>query len=685
MRAAAAQRVPTKWAGGLSAPKPECDVQEREHRSVTEDMLLSEGAQEPSFAPWRPVALGLGIVLIINVADTFITNVVGSSLLTLEHFPIILMMLYLPVIFLLNPFVRLLRGRALTTPELVASMVIGFLGAAIPAVIRDVMRYITSPFYFASGENQWAEYVLPYLPHWAIVGADSPDAREARMFYEGLRPGETIPWAAWFVPLVWWTAFIGVILFACVAMAVVLRRQWDEYERLPFPMPEVVVSLARGCEPAAGRRAFPSLLTNRVFLIGVAVPFAVIMWNGVGYFYSTWPTLGLMEYGQVGITRDFPDLYYKFDFYVIGFAYFTSTEILLSIWVFHILAILQIGITQRLGAATNADAGQYYQCMGALACFVFWGLWMARRHLLEVCRKAFAAAPEVDDSQELLSYRVAVWGLLLSLLFLLGWLHAGGMEYYQAALFLLSSLILYLGLAKVIAMSGLVSLRAPMDSTWLVLDFLGSGRFTPRNLAGFSLMQTMRAMNKAFAMPSASNAARLSDFFRRGKRTIGWAVVGFAVLGLVVCLVSWAYMGYTTGAQNWEGGNFWGQWAFNKITSVQKTPTPVQQEPLTFWSIGFLVMGLLSLVRYRVAWWPFHPVGFAIAWNWPIRASAFAVFLTWAAKMVILRVGGIDLYRRLRPFFLGMLVGYTLGITVSFLIDLVFFFGQGHSIHWPPM
>ena len=66
-------------------------------------------------------------------------------------------------------------------------------------------------------------------------------------------------------------------------------------------------------------------------------------------------------------------------------------------------------------------------------------------------------------------------------------------------------------------------------------------------------------------------------------------------------------------------------------------------------------------------------------------ASAFAVFLTWAVKVVILRIGGINLYRRCRPFFLGMLVGYTLGITVSFLIDLAFFFGQGHSVHWPPM
>ena len=653
---------------------------------MSQEMVPEDvGHGGPSFSPLRVLAVGLTLVLIINISDTFITNVVGSSLLSLELFPMILMMLYVPLIFLVNPLTRALGGRGLSTQELVAVMVMGLMGSAIPSIIRDVMRYITSPFYFASAENQWTDYVLPYLPHWAVVGADSVEAYEARMFYEGLRPGETIPWAGWAVALIWWSAFIGVILFACVAIAVILRRQWDEHERLPFPMPEVVASLARGSEPVPGVRALPRLLVSRLFLIGAAVPFSVIMWNCIPYFWPNWPAFNLTEYGRVGITRDFPDLYYKIDFYVIGFAYFTSTEFLLSIWFFHILAILQIGITQRLGAATNADLGQYYQCMGALAFFVLWGLWMARRHLAQVFRKAFSYAPDVDDSQELLSYPVAVWGLLIAFVFLMGWLRSAGMEYYQAALFLLSSVIVYLGLAKVIAMTGLVSLRSPTDSTWLIPDFLGSQRFTPHNLAGFSLMQGMRAMNKGGFMPSASNAARLSDFFTRGKRAVGWGVAIFGIVGIVACLVCWAYLGNETGAQNWEGGDYWGYWAYNKITTLQKNLPGVQWEGFRYWGTGVVVMGLLTALRYRVAWWPFHPVGFAIGWNWPIRASAFAVFLTWAVKMVILRVGGINLYRRCRPFFLGMLVGYTLGITVSFLIDLLFFFGQGHSIHWPPM
>lgn len=204
------------------------------------------------FSVPRVLAVGLLLVLTINFSDTFITNVVGSSLLSLEHFPMILMMLYVPLVLAVNPALRWMRLRALSAQESTAVMAIGIMGSSIPSLVRSAISYITSPFYFASAENQWPDYVLPHLPKWAVVGAESAEAHEAQMFYEGLRSGETVPWAGWFVQLVWWTAFIGVVLFACVAIAVLLRRQWDEHERLPFPMPEVVASLAEGAEPVPG-------------------------------------------------------------------------------------------------------------------------------------------------------------------------------------------------------------------------------------------------------------------------------------------------------------------------------------------------------------------------------------------------------------------------------------------------
>jgi hypothetical protein len=56
--------------------------------------------------------------------------------------------------------------------------------------------------------------------------------------------------------------------------------------------------------------------------------------------------------------------------------------------------------------------------------------------------------------------------------------------------------------------------------------------------------------------------------------------------------------------------------------------------------------------------WPFHPTGFALAhaflamtWVW------FPMLMGWAAKAIILRYGGMKLYRAWIPFFLGLLLG----------------------------
>jgi hypothetical protein len=38
-------------------------------------------------------------------------------------------------------------------------------------------------------------------------------------------------------------------------------------------------------------------------------------------------------------------------------------------------------------------------------------------------------------------------------------------------------------------------------------------------------------------------------------------------------------------------------------------------------------------------------------------------------KSVILRYGGITLYRQTRPFFIGIIVGFFLGVALSYLVE----------------
>ena len=55
--------------------------------------------------------------------------------------------------------------------------------------------------------------------------------------------------------------------------------------------------------------------------------------------------------------------------------------------------------------------------------------------------------------------------------------------------------------------------------------------------------------------------------------------------------------------------------------------------------------------------------------------------MTWSAKTILLRIGGIRLYRRAAPFFVGLPVGYVSGILVSGIVDIIWFPDGGHWVH----
>ena len=93
------------------------------------------------------------------------------------------------------------------------------------------------------------------------------------------------------------------------------------------------------------------------------------------------------------------------------------------------------------------------------------------------------------------------------------------------------------------------------------------------------------------------------------------------------------------------------------------------------------MMGLLIFLRHRFTWWPLHPVGLAISGSYLARRTSFTVFVAWLIKLVMLRVGGPAFYRKSRPLFVGLLVGYVVGVALSSAIDVVWFPERGHYVH----
>jgi hypothetical protein len=97
-----------------------------------------------------------------------------------------------------------------------------------------------------------------------------------------------------------------------------------------------------------------------------------------------------------------------------------------------------------------------------------------------------------------------------------------------------------------------------------------------------------------------------------------------------------------------------------------RVPDPVGMVALLFGGVFTL---FLSFMRLQFLWWPFHPLGYAVGfsrrtidWMW------FSIFLGWVVKLMILKLGGMPLYRKALPLMLGFILGeFTMGVLFGFL------------------
>ena len=109
---------------------------------------------------------------------------------------------------------------------------------------------------------------------------------------------------------------------------------------------------------------------------------------------------------------------------------------------------------------------------------------------------------------------------------------------------------------------------------------------------------------------------------------------------------------------------------WNRLVSYINFPKKTDWLELSFVGIGTTLMGLLIFMRYRFLWWRVHPLGYAMTTSWASFTMWSSFFIGWFSKIVILRIGGIKLFRRFQPFFLGMVFGETMIGGVWIIIGL---------------
>ena len=87
--------------------------------------------------------------------------------------------------------------------------------------------------------------------------------------------------------------------------------------------------------------------------------------------------------------------------------------------------------------------------------------------------------------------------------------------------------------------------------------------------------------------------------------------------------------------------------------------------------IVLLIVLFNTVLRLRFIWWQLHPLGYPLAGYYHFEKLWFPFFLSWLIKWICIKQGGIKSYRRLLPFFLGLVLGEFICGSVWGIIGLI--------------
>ncbi|MGI4788265.1 MAG: DUF6784 domain-containing protein [Janthinobacterium lividum] len=94
--------------------------------------------------------------------------------------------------------------------------------------------------------------------------------------------------------------------------------------------------------------------------------------------------------------------------------------------------------------------------------------------------------------------------------------------------------------------------------------------------------------------------------------------------------------------------------------SVQRwlqNPKAPDHTALVGMAIGAGITGLLALVRARFVSFPISPTGYVLNTSWANDLFWLDMLIAWGCKTLLLRYGGIKIYRQMMPLFLGLILG----------------------------
>jgi len=608
----------------------------------------------------RAILIGLICAALECLIAPYNDYVIRNIFLAGGHFPVGPFFVITVLILLVNVLVRKIHpGSALKPQEIVTIWCIMIVAVGIPStgLMRNALSPMVAYKYRATMENDWEHLFHQYIPQWRVV----QDEKAILSFYEGLLPGESVPWSSWLKPVLIFSGYVLILYFVMACLSVVLRKQWVENEKCTFPLVRLPVEMS-----SQPQGLISSFFKNPALWLGFAFPVCLHTMNGIHAFFPKAPHIPrdfwlnpfLVE-RPFSLLRPIQIVVF---WSMVGFSYLLSLDVSFSLWFFFIFYKLQCLIGGLLGFQLSSGPGVQWtgrsfsaaQEAGACLTFVAIALVKSRHHIKSMCLQALdgrstAADPITNDTP-----RITIFGLLGGVAALVFFNHLLGMSLSFALVFVLLLLAMYIALTWQVINGGIPFINPSFSAHSVFLTTLGTERMSRSTVTSLLMHPINLTLDlREFMMPNIMNSLKAADEVKVKRQQLLLALGVSMVIGLVASYYSALKISYRYGAPYTGGSGY-----LYQLESLLLNP----KKGTDWTNAGFMLFGSLFTLwlmwmRQVFLWWPFHPIGYMMLSAWASFKLWFSIFLGWSMKFAIVKYGGLRAYRSARPIFLGLVLG----------------------------
>ncbi len=571
-------------------------------------------------------------------------------------YPVIFNLLFLLLINLLLK--RLIPKYALTQTELLTVYIVLSLTTIVSGLdmVQVLVPLLGHAFYYSTPENEWIDLFGKYLPGWLTV--DNINVLEG--YYKGNSTFHTLAHIkAWIQPILWWSLFFFLLMMTMLFINIIIRRQWTETEKLSYP----IIQLPYRMTENGGSAKF---FKNRMLWIGFSIAGGVDLINGLHYIFPAVPLIPTrsIEIGHYFVEKPLSSMGWTpvcFFPFVIGIATFMPLTLSFSCWFFYILWKVQIILADALGLGKIPEFPYIYyksQASGAYVAVGLFAIWTLRKHLINVFKTSFFQfrSEQIHDIDEPIHYRTALIGIIICITGILIFCIKAGMSLWIFPIFFLIYFIIVLSIARMRA-----ELGPPVNELYrigpdmIMVQSLGTRRLGAQNLSIFSLFWSFNRSNRCNPMPHQLEGFKLAEMSQMDTKRL-FKVMVFAT-AVAMPIAMWCYLvsHYRYGDIMWNAGYE----TYSRLQNWIYYQPPAEPATTILMAVGFGMVVLLSFLHTRFVWWSLHPVAYPLSssLNWSMSWMWSSIFVSWLIKSLILKHGGIKVYRDTVPLFMGLILG----------------------------